>query len=103
VKALTPEEIDRGLADLPGWQRVGGEIVKEFRFPSFMAAIGFIGRIAEKAEAADHHPDLQNHYSRVRVALHTWSEKAITEKDLALGREIESVSGLEHDRDSGQP
>ncbi len=57
-----------------------------------MDAIAFIDRIAEKAEAANHHPDLENHYNWVRVALHTWSENAVTEKDIALAREIESVA-----------
>jgi 4a-hydroxytetrahydrobiopterin dehydratase len=57
-----------------------------------MDAVAFINRLAEKAEAANHHPDLENHYNRVRVALHTWSENAVTTKDLALARSIESVA-----------
>jgi 4a-hydroxytetrahydrobiopterin dehydratase len=95
VTALTDEEIRRALAagDLPGWRHDRGEIFKNYRFDTFNAAIAFIGRVAEKAEAANHHPDLENHYDRVRVALHTWSENAITEKDLSLAREIEAVAG----------
>jgi 4a-hydroxytetrahydrobiopterin dehydratase len=69
-----------------------GELVKNYKFPSFMDAVAFINRLAEKAEAADHHPDLENHYNRVRVALHTWSENAVTQKDVALARDIESVA-----------
>ena len=94
MTALTGPQIDAALADLPGWRLGEGEIVKNFSFPSFRDAIAFIDLVAEKAEAADHHPDLGNHYNRVRVALHTWSEKAVTEKDLALAREIEAVSAL---------
>jgi 4a-hydroxytetrahydrobiopterin dehydratase len=95
VTALADEEISRALAagDLPGWRHDRGEIFKNYRFDTFNAAIAFIGRVAEKAEAANHHPDLENHYDRVRVALHTWSENAITEKDLMLAREIEAVAG----------
>jgi 4a-hydroxytetrahydrobiopterin dehydratase len=93
VTGLSPEEIERALAsDLPGWRHERGEILKNFKFGSFMEAIQFINAIAAKAEAANHHPDLENHYNRVRVALHTWSENAITEKDVALAREIESVA-----------
>jgi 4a-hydroxytetrahydrobiopterin dehydratase len=95
VTALSPEEIERALADLSGWRYERGEVFKNFKFPAFMDAIAFIHRIAEKAEAADHHPDLENHYNRVRVALHTWSENAVTEKDIALAREIESVADLD--------
>ena len=89
---LSDQEIHEALErSLPGWRLTDGEIVKNFAFPSFMDAIGFIDRVAEKAEAANHHPDLTNHYNRVRVGLHTWSENAITTKDIALAREIESV------------
>jgi 4a-hydroxytetrahydrobiopterin dehydratase len=93
VSALSQDEIERELAaGPPGWRYDRGEIFKNFKFPSFMDAIAFIDRIAEKAEAANHHPDLENHYNRVRVALHTWSESAVTERDIALAREIESVA-----------
>ena len=91
---LSDEEIGEQLAagDLPGWRFDRGEIFKQFKFPTFRDAIGFIDRIAVKADAADHHPDLENHYNRVRVALHTWNESAVTEKDFALARQIESVA-----------
>jgi 4a-hydroxytetrahydrobiopterin dehydratase len=94
MTVLSDEAIGAALSagDLPGWRLDRGEIFKNFKFASFMDAIRFIDRIAEKADAADHHPDLENHYNRVRVALHTWSESGVTEKDLALAREIESVA-----------
>jgi 4a-hydroxytetrahydrobiopterin dehydratase len=66
--------------------------VKSYKFPSFIEAIDFINRVAEKAEEANHHPDLMNHYNRVRVALHTWNENAVTAKDIALAREIEATA-----------
>lgn len=92
---LTEEQIREALAagDLPGWRLGDGEILKNYKFSSFMEAIAFIDRMAERAEAANHHPDLENHYNRVRVALHTWSENGITEKDIALARAIEAAAG----------
>jgi 4a-hydroxytetrahydrobiopterin dehydratase len=95
VARLSDDEIVRALeaGDLPGWRYERGEIFKNYKFPSFMEAIAFINRLAAKAEAMNHHPDLENHYNRVRVALHTWSESGVTEKDLALAREIEAVAG----------
>jgi 4a-hydroxytetrahydrobiopterin dehydratase len=92
VTKLSEDEIRVAIdRDLPGWRLVDGEIIKNYKFQSFMDAIAFIDRLAEKAEAANHHPDLENHYNRVRVALHTWNENGITQKDIALAREIESV------------
>jgi 4a-hydroxytetrahydrobiopterin dehydratase len=105
VTGLSGEEIDRALAegDLPGWRRNELEIFKQFRFPAFMDAIAFIVRVAERSEAADHHPDLENHYTRVRIGLHTWSEHTITEKDLALARAIEKVVEPSGTRSVGEP
>jgi len=95
VRKLSEEEIGQAIArDLPGWRLAEGEILKSYKCPSFIDAIGFIPRVAEKAEAANHHPDLENHYNRVRVAIHTWSENGITQKDIALAREIESVADV---------
>jgi 4a-hydroxytetrahydrobiopterin dehydratase len=91
MAVLSDEEIEKALVDLPGWRHDRGEIYKQFKFATFLDAIAFIDRLAEKAEAANHHPDLENHYNRVRVALHTWSEDGITEKDIALAHEIEAV------------
>ncbi len=91
-RPLSEEETRRALADLPGWRLEGGEIYKWFRFGGFPEAVGFIQRLVEPAERLNHHPDLENHYDRVRVGLHTWSENAITQKDLALAREIEAVA-----------
>jgi 4a-hydroxytetrahydrobiopterin dehydratase len=94
VSRLSEEDIRMWLAsgDLPGWRFDRGEIFKNYKFGTFMEAIAFINRIAEKAEAANHHPDVENHYDRVRVALHTWNEKAVTDKDVSLAREIEAVA-----------
>ena len=93
MSRLSEDDIHRWLAsgDLPGWSFERGEIFKQYKFPTFMDAIAFIDRIAEKAEAANHHPDLENHYNRVRVGLHTWDEDVVTEKDIALAHQIESV------------
>jgi 4a-hydroxytetrahydrobiopterin dehydratase len=94
VTVLSDDEIREALLqDLPGWRFDRGEIFKQYKFPSFRDAIAFIDRLADKADAANHHPDLENHYNRVRVALHTWTENGVTERDVKLAREIESVAG----------
>jgi len=101
MTALSKDEIRAGLADLPGWRLGKGEIVRNYKFPTFRDAVEFIVRIAEHAEAANHHPDLENSYNRVRIALHTWSESAITEQDLALAHAIESEAGTARPPKSG--
>jgi 4a-hydroxytetrahydrobiopterin dehydratase len=94
VEKLSEEQIRSALEDLPGWRYERGEISKQYKFTTFLDAIGFIDRLADKAEEVDHHPDLENHYNRVRVALHTWSEDGVTDKDIRLAHEIEAVADV---------
>jgi pterin-4a-carbinolamine dehydratase len=46
----------------------------------------------EPCERLNHHPDVENHYDRVRIGLHTWSVDAITAKDFILAEEIERLA-----------
>ncbi len=92
MPALPDSTITERLAALPGWAREGDEIVKTFELPSFTEAIFFVDRMADEAEAANHHPAIDIRYRRVRVALTTHDEGGITDKDFALAAEIESVS-----------
>jgi 4a-hydroxytetrahydrobiopterin dehydratase len=89
MPALSAEDVESRLAQLPGWAAEDDSIVKEFRFPGFRDAIAFVVRLAMAAEVADHHPDLDIRYNRVRVALSTHSEGGITEKDFALAAEAD--------------
>jgi 4a-hydroxytetrahydrobiopterin dehydratase len=91
VAKLTDDDVEKGLATLAGWERNGDEIVKEFRFEGFGDAIAFVVRLAFRADKANHHPDLDVRYNRVRVALSTHSEGGITAKDLALAAEADAV------------
>jgi 4a-hydroxytetrahydrobiopterin dehydratase len=90
---LSDTEIEQALADLEGWRREGDDLVRDFVQRDFVAALGLIAQIAALAERANHHPTLTNTYNRVRVALSTHDEGGITERDVALAREIEERAG----------
>ena len=89
---LSDAELSEALAGLSGWAREGDMIVKTYELPTFPAAIAFVDEIAERAEAANHHPDLDIRYRKVRVALSTHDEGGITEKDVALATEIQALA-----------
>ena len=89
---LSDQEIHDGLAGLPGWRLGDGEIEKGYELEDFRAAVAFVVRVAFEAEAAGHHPDLDVRWNKVRVALATHSEHAITTKDLDLARAIEALT-----------
>ena len=89
---LSPQEVQAALAKLPGWALHGAEITKTFRFPSFRAAIGFVDKVADIADTADHHPDIDVRFDRVTLTLSTHSAGGLTERDFALAGEIETVA-----------
>jgi len=88
---LSDDQIATKLAVLDGWTREADEIVKTFELPSFPDAIAFVGTVAELAEAADHHPDIDIRYRKVRIALSTHDAGGITQKDFDLAGDIEAI------------
>jgi 4a-hydroxytetrahydrobiopterin dehydratase len=88
---LADAEIARALAALPGWAREGDEIVKTFECASFPAAISFVVQVGFLAEKADHHPDLDIRWRKVKVALSTHSAGGLTNLDFDLAGEIEAL------------
>jgi 4a-hydroxytetrahydrobiopterin dehydratase len=90
---LPDDQIQQRLAGLIGWERSGDEIVKTFELPTFPDAISFVTIVADLAEAADHHPDLDIRYRKVRVALSTHDAGGITAKDFDLAAEIDATAG----------
>lgn len=91
MSKLSPEEIGQRLKPLAGWQYKDNAISKLFRFKEFMDGIGFINRVAQLAEAADHHPDILINYTRLTFTCSTHSEGGVTEKDLKLAQTIEDA------------
>ena len=88
---LSKNEIDQKLKDLREWDLAGDTIKKQYSFESFMPAIQFVSRVADLAEAADHHPDIKINYRRVTMALSTHSAGGLTEKDFALAKKIDGA------------
>lgn len=93
--AFTAAELERGMKDLAGFgwtvEAGGRAILKTFRFDGFAAAFHFMEKVAPFAEKSDHHPEWTNVYDRVDVRLTTHDAHGVTEKDLALARQMESV------------
>ena len=91
MPALADDQIATQLAALDGWARDADMIVKTYELPTFMGAIAFVERIADLAEAADHHPDIDIRYRKVRIALSTHDAGGITQKDFDLAGDIEAI------------
>ena len=76
------------LASYPGWDLDGETISRTFVLDDFGAAMGFVTRVAIAADKADHHPDIDIRWNKVRLALSTHEAGALTAKDTDLASEI---------------
>jgi 4a-hydroxytetrahydrobiopterin dehydratase len=91
MAVLTDEQVDAALSELDGWQRVEGVLRRSVKFPAFLAGIDAVRRIAEHAEAKDHHPDIDIRWRTVTFNLVTHSAGGITENDVAMARDIDGI------------
>ncbi len=90
---LPDEQVDAALPELNGWERADGALRRSIKFPTFLAGIDAVRRVAEHAEQKDHHPDIDIRWRTVKFALVTHSEGGITENDIAMARDINEILG----------
>jgi 4a-hydroxytetrahydrobiopterin dehydratase len=91
---LTDADIEQRLATVREWGRAeGSSIVRDLEFADFAAAIAFVDRVAEIAEAANHHPDILLHgWNKVRLTLSTHSQGGLTDADFELASQIDHLA-----------
>ena len=78
------------LAEHPYWTLDGESISRTFVFSDFNEAMGFVNRVALASEVADHHPDIDVRWNKVRLTLSTHEEGALTEKDTDLAERFDT-------------
>ncbi len=91
VTKLDDAAIAAAMADVPGWTRNGDGIDRQYRFADFVAAFGFIARVALLAEKADHHPEWSNVYNKVDIRLTTHDAGGLSARDFALAKAIDAA------------
>ncbi len=88
---LSDAEVALQLSAVPSWRVESGELTRTFIFKDFLAALGFVNQVAALAEAAGHHPDIDIHYNRVRLALMTHDAGGLTAKDFSLASAVDKL------------
>lgn len=80
-------------ADYPeGWNEVRGALQRGFRLENFAEAMSFVNRVAELAEAENHHPDIAISWNAVTLRFWTHTRRAITERDIELARRTNELA-----------
>ncbi|WP_159848289.1 4a-hydroxytetrahydrobiopterin dehydratase [Nocardia sp. CY41] len=88
---LSDTEITEALTELPDWARSGNALVRTVEAPTFPAGIELVRRVAEVAEEADHHPDIDIRWRKVTFSLSTHSAGGLTALDVALAHQIDQL------------
>jgi 4a-hydroxytetrahydrobiopterin dehydratase len=92
MKKLSASEIKTALASVPDWKKQGLTIARTYQFKDFPAAIKFVNAVAELAEQAWHHPDIDIRWNRVTLTLTTHDSGGLTEKDFDLAGKFDRLS-----------
>ncbi|HEX2171829.1 MAG TPA: 4a-hydroxytetrahydrobiopterin dehydratase [Dehalococcoidia bacterium] len=91
AELLSDDAIQDRLRSVPGWSRDGRSIRRRFELRDFKQALEFVNRVADRAEAADHHPDIAINWNKVTLELSTHAAGGLTEKDFRLAGEINAL------------
>jgi 4a-hydroxytetrahydrobiopterin dehydratase len=85
---LSDEEIQDFLRNYPEWALQDGMLVRFWTFAGFLESMAFVNRVAQLAEQAGHHPDIDIRYNRVRLALVSHDAGGITARDLSMAAQL---------------
>ena len=92
TQLLSDEDIAARLEGI-AWERDGDEIVREWKFADFAAALAFVDRVGEAAEEANHHPDIYLHgWNKVRLSLTNHSAGGLTEADFVVAARLDELA-----------
>ncbi|MFF3222642.1 4a-hydroxytetrahydrobiopterin dehydratase [Nocardia suismassiliense] len=92
VPLLTETELAEALTELPDWTRDGDVLTRTVQAPTFLAGIELVHQVAEAAEAANHHPDIDIRWRKVAFALSTHDSGGLTALDVELARKIDQFA-----------
>ena len=94
MSKLNASEIKSALVDVPEWGKKGSTISRTYQFKDFPAAIRFVDAVAELAEAAWHHPNIDVRWNKVTLTLTTHDSGGLTKKDFVLAQKFDRLPAL---------
>ena len=92
--ALTEKMLEEKLQEMaPEWKIGKNEkgvsyIERVHHASKFLGGIAFVGKVAEAAEANNHHPDIIINYKRITIRYWTHTASGVTLADLQMAQKI---------------
>ena len=90
-KTLNDAELQSALPNLHGWTKNGIALERKYEFKDFVEAMKFVNRVADAAESAGHHPDIQIVYNKVTLQLTSHDSGGITSRDLKMAQTLNDI------------
>ena len=87
---LTKKEAEVMMQNVPGWRLMQDakkgqlSIGRDFEFKDFKEAMAFVNKVADVANAEDHHPDIYIFYNVVKLQLSTHAIGGLSENDFIV-------------------
>lgn len=91
ARVLAPAEVNAERLD--DWRVVAGRLKARFATGSFATGLAMVDRIAEYAERANHHPDLDLRWGSLTVTLLSHDVSGLTQRDVRLARAVTEIAG----------
>ena len=91
MNRLDPAALQQFIRDHSKWAIENGQLVRTYELPSFPKAMAFVQKVAERAEAKNHHPDIDIRWRKVTLRLVTHDANGLTELDTSLASECDKL------------
>ncbi len=92
---LSAEELQNLLPQIPEWQVIEKDDVpqlqRQFTFRNFVDAMSFANKVAELAEAEDHHPAILVEWGKTTVTWWTHKIKGLHRNDVIMAARTDTL------------
>lgn len=93
---LEKEQIEAWMQSVPEWKLEDKTIWRRYRFATFLEAVAFTNKVADIAEANNHHPFIAIDFKMVTLRLTSWHAGGLTEADFEEATACDAVYDSVH-------
>ena len=92
IMAMMKEDAEEHLKKVEGWKLVNDSIEKNYKLTNFRQAIEFINKVADVADAENHHPDiLLWNWNNVKLTITTHAIGGLSKNDFVLAAHVDQI------------
>ena len=89
---LEDKKVQELIKEVPEWMLEEGKVVRRFKFKNFREAIAFANKVADLAEAENHHPNISIFgWNKVKLIFFTHAIKGLSENDFIMAAKVNQI------------